>query len=67
MGSLDLEDVATSRLQICDRGGVFVQRHAVVRSHAVSVLLHHVGLYILYAESISPCVSYVHDTLLRNT
>jgi hypothetical protein len=67
MGSLDLEDVATSRLQICGRGGVFVQRHAVVRSHAVSVPLHHVGLYILYAESISLCVSYVHDTLLRNT
>jgi hypothetical protein len=31
MGSLDLEDVATSRLQICSRGEVFVQRHAVVR------------------------------------
>jgi hypothetical protein len=31
MGSLYLEDVATSRLQICGRGGVFVQRHAVVR------------------------------------
>jgi hypothetical protein len=31
MGSLDLEDLATSRLQICSQGEVFVQRHAVVR------------------------------------
>jgi hypothetical protein len=29
----------------------------------VSVPLHHVGLYILYAESISPCVSATANTL----
>jgi hypothetical protein len=31
MGSLDLQNIAISQLQICSRGEVFVQRHAVVR------------------------------------
>jgi hypothetical protein len=31
MGSLDLQKLAISWYQICGRGEVFVQRHAVVR------------------------------------